>query len=206
MEVTKMIKRREVLKSSLLGCGAAVAGGAIGSMFSRTVFADDATAAGPIVKTSAGKVRGAFANGVYSFKGVPYGASTAGPMRFLPPVRPKPWTGVRDALEIGPPAPQDRAVPSAPDVGSYLPSDLAGPGTMGEDCLVLNVWTPSLRGPSKRPVMVWLHGGGYTVGSSGVPLFDGTHLAAKHDVVIVGINHRLNVFGYLYLGKLGGAK
>jgi para-nitrobenzyl esterase len=75
---------------------------------------------------------------------------------------------------------------------------------MGEDCLVLNLWTPSLHRPNKRPVMVWLHGGGYTLGSSGIPLYDGTNLAARHDVVVVGVNHRLNVFGYLYLGRMGG--
>jgi len=127
-------------------------------------------------------------------------------MRYMPPVAPKPWTGVRDALEIGPPAPQDTAgANSASEIRKAM-GDLIGPGTMSEDCLVLNVWTPSLARASKRPVMVWLHGGGYTTGSAGVPLYDGTNLAGKHDVVMVGINHRLNVFGYLYLAELGGEK
>jgi para-nitrobenzyl esterase len=110
---------------------------------------------------------------------------------------------VRDALEIGPPAPQDSYI--SENVLKFI-GEAMGPGTMGEDCLVLNLWTPSLLGPSKRPVMVWLHGGGYTTGSAGVQRYDGTNLAAKHDVVVVGINHRLNVFGYLYLGKMGGEK
>jgi para-nitrobenzyl esterase len=77
---------------------------------------------------------------------------------------------------------------------------------MGEDCLVLNVWTPNQRPADKRPVMFWLHGGGYTTGSDGRSWFDGSNLARKHDVVVVGINHRLNIFGYLYLAQLGGAK
>jgi para-nitrobenzyl esterase len=81
--------------------------------------------------------------------------------------------------------------------------DLIGPGSMSEDCLVLNLWSPSLHG-SNRPVMVWLHGGAYSIGSSGAPMYDGANLAAKHNVVVVGVNHRLNVFGFLYLGKIEG--
>ena len=136
-------------------------------------------------------------------KGVHYGASTEGPMRFMPPSPPRPWTGVRDALTIGPPAPQDSYI--SENVLKFI-GEAMGPGTMGEDCLVLNIWTPSLGGSSKRPVMVWLHGGGYTTGSAGVQRYDGANLAAKHDVVVVGINHRLNVFGYLYLARMGGEK
>jgi para-nitrobenzyl esterase len=77
---------------------------------------------------------------------------------------------------------------------------------MSEDCLVLNVWTPTLRPGGKRPVMLWLHGGSFTVGSDGVPMLDGSNLSAKHDVVVVGVNHRLNAFGHLYLGKKGGER
>jgi para-nitrobenzyl esterase len=200
-----MMDRRELLKSSLLGCGVAVASGALGSPFSRAVLADD-TAPAPIVKTSLGSLRGAFGNGVYSFKGIHYGASTEGAMRFLPPSTPKPWTGVRDALEIGPPAPQPMEWPSVfAELHQFL-GDMVGPGQMGEDCLVLNLWTPSLHRPNKRPVMVWLHGGGYTLGSSGIPLYDGTNLAARHDVIVVSLNHRLNFTGHLYLGGIGGEK
>jgi para-nitrobenzyl esterase len=201
-----MMDRRELLKSSLLGCGAAVASSALGSRFSRAVLADDTAPTRPIVKTSLGWLRGALANGVYSFKGIHYGASTEGRMRFLPPSTPKPWTGVRDALEIGPPAPQLTEWPSRSAELQQLLGDMVGPGQMGEDCLVLNLWTPSLHNPYKRPVMVWLHGGGYVIGSGGIPLYDGTNLAAKHDVVVVGLNHRLNFFGHLYTGAIGGQK
>ena len=200
-----MMDRRELLKSSFLSFGGAVASGTLGSWFPRTVLVSARPSTEPVVQTSLGKLRGAFANGVYSFKGIHYGASTEGSMRFLPPSAPKPWTGVRDALEIGPPAPQDREL-SMIVKGRELFGDFVGPGQMGEDCLVLNVWTPSLREPDKKPVMVWLHGGGYAFGSSGIPLYDGSNLAAKHDVVVVGVNHRLNIFGYLYLGRIGGEK
>jgi para-nitrobenzyl esterase len=195
-----MIRRRELLKISLLGGGAAFTGA-----LSRFPLAAAAGApASPVVDTKLGKLRGASANGVHSFKGVHYGASTEGSMRFLPPAPPKPWTGVLDALQIGSPSPQDTlGSNSTSDIRKAM-GDLIGPGTMSEDCLVLNVWTPSLRGGSNKPVMVWLHGGGYTSGSAGVPVYDGTNLAAKHDVVMVGVNHRLNVFGYLYLGGIGG--
>jgi len=194
--------RRELLKSSLLGCGIAAANNAMGPWLRDSVLTGEMPPTDPIVETSLGKLRGAFANGVYSFKGIHYGASTEGPMRFLPPSSPKPWIGVRDALAIGSPAPQ--VIPSSNSL-EFL-GDITGPGRMGEDCLVLNVWTPTLRGQSKRPVMVWLHGGWCAIGSSGISLYDGTNLAAKHDVVVVGVNHRLNAFGYLYLGQIGGEK
>jgi para-nitrobenzyl esterase len=200
-----MIRRRELLKSSLLGCSAALAGGAFGSLLSRVARAADVSA-GPVVETKYGKLRGVSGDGVCSFKGVHYGASTDDSMRFLPPAVPVSWTGVRDAINFGPPSPQATgALSNGSDIRKAM-GDLIGPGTMGEDCLVLNVWTPSLSHGGKRPVMVWLHGGGYTSGSDGSPVYDGTNLARKHDVVCVGINHRLNVFGYLYLGGIGGEK
>lgn len=194
-----MIRRRDFVKSSLAGAAA------FASPLARGLFAADG-GSGPVVETQFGKVSGVSADGAHIFKGIHYGASTAGSMRFMPPVPPKPWSGVYDALQYGPLAPQNlSSATGGSDVRKAM-GDIFGPGEISEDCLVLNVWSGSLRASSKRPVMVWLHGGGYTGGSDGAPTYDGTNLARKRDVVVVGINHRLNVFGYLYLGGIGGEK
>jgi para-nitrobenzyl esterase len=163
----------------------------------RSATTGDAT--GATVNTTYGKLRGGMQGKVHSFKGIPYGASTAG-ARFLPPAKPLPWTGVRDALELGPASPQ---VPSMliPEAMAQQPKN---DGNGSEDCLHLNLWTPSTSG--KRPVMVWLHGGGYSAGSSNWNMYNGGNLAAKQDVVVVTITHRLNVFGYLYLADFGNEK
>jgi para-nitrobenzyl esterase len=150
---------------------------------------------GVIVETSAGKVRGVAVEDVRIFKGIPYGGTTAGKNRFMPPTKPTPWTGTRDALAYGPTAPQSlRNGPPRPG----LPPE-------GEDCLVLNVFTPGVGDNRKRPVMVWLHGGGFSTGSGSSPLYDGSSLAHTYDVVLVSVNHRLNVFGFTYLGAAAGS-
>ena len=155
---------------------------------------------GATVATSAGKIRGLLLdNKVHAFKGVPYGESTAGARRFLPPVKVQPWTGVRDAFALGHRSP----LVDSTLVPEWTPLNIREP--MGEDCLNLNVWTPAIGG-GKRPVMVWLHGGGYATGSPGMIPYDGANLAAKHDVVLVSITHRLNAFGFLYLAEIGGEK
>ena len=150
--------------------------------------------------TSAGTVRGTLDEGINVFKGIPYGDTTAGNNRFLPSKPPAPWKGTRDALAYGPTAPQ---TVGAADVRgraarARLPEE-------GEDCLVLNVFTPALSGGRNRPVMVWLHGGGFSSGSGSTPILDGTSLARSGDVVVVTINHRLNVFGFTYLGEAAGS-
>ena len=185
-----------------IGLGTSAAAGAVlGEKFAFGL-AGDATKATPgaTVATAYGKVRGLDLNNVQSFRGIPYGASTAGAARFMPPSKPQPWTKVRDAFELGPRAPQDPAglIPEVAAVDRTEP--------MGEDCLVLNVWTPNPGDGQKRPVMVWLHGGGFSTGSAGFTIYDGTNLSRKHDVVVVGVNHRLNVFGFLYLAEIGGEK
>ena len=146
------------------------------------------TSPGAIIETTAGRVRGATRAGIHIFKGVRYGASTAGRNRFMPPVAPAPWSGVRDALEYGASAPQSRAHPAK-----------------SEDCLFLNVWTPGLGDGGRRPVMVCLHGGGFSAGSGSSRTYDGVNMCTAGDVVLVTINHRLNIFGSAYLAQLGGS-
>lgn len=151
----------------------------------------------PVAKTKYGKVRGYIDNNINVFKGIPYGDNTA-KRRFQPPVPPIPWSGIKDATEFGPIAPQKPIGKS-----NFYPMPKKGT-KMSEDCLHLNVWTPGLRDGKKRPVMVWFHGGGYNSWSCNIDLYDGVNLCRKGDVVLVTVNHRLNGFGFLYLGELGG--
>ncbi len=131
------------------------------------------------------------ANGVTAFKGMRYGASSAGALRFMPPAPPPKWAGVVEAFAYGDQSPQAR--------GSLEHASTA----MTDDCLRINVWTPGLDN-GRRPVLLWLHGGGFEAGSGSSPLYDGTRMARRGDVVVATINHRLNVFGHCYLGGLLG--
>ena len=156
-----------------------------------------------IVHTTNGPVRGYREDGLNVFKAVRYAAPPLGALRFQPPRKPAPWTEVADTVSLGAPAIQVGVDPG--DVtGGRSGGDPPAPGQPGtdEDCLYINVWTQGLTG--KRPVMVWLHGGGFANGSGGAAMYDGGNLARRGDVVTVTVNHRLNVFGYLHLGELGG--
>ncbi len=154
---------------------------------------------GGIAETATGKVQGFIDRDIQVFKGIPYGADTA-PRRFKAPRPPETWKGVRFALEFGPRAPQPRPPARVSAAGSV--ADPGGP--VSEDCLYLNVWTPALRDGKKRPVMVYIHGGGYVAHTANFDIYDGVNLCRRGDVVVVTLNHRLNVFGYLYLADLGG--
>jgi para-nitrobenzyl esterase len=150
-----------------------------------------------VVDTAGGKVRGVVNNGVHTYRGIPYGASTTGANRFMPPRKAEPWTGVRDAFQNGQSSPQVAPPPGAIGAG------LRGYAAQGEDCLVLNVFSTGVNDNRKRPVMMWIHGGGYTYGSGGSLGYDGANLSRAGDVVVVCINHRLAVNGHLYLGAAG---
>ncbi|MGA7711979.1 MAG: carboxylesterase/lipase family protein [Rhizomicrobium sp.] len=169
--------RRDVV----LGSVAAAAATAFPSGFA---IAKNAT---PTARTTAGHVRGAFSSGIATFKGIRYGADTVH-RRFMPPQKPKPWAGVKDALAYGPSCPQSR-----------------GEAITSEDCLFLNIWTPALRDGGKRAVMVYIHGGAYSGGSGSANIYDGVNLCKRGNVVVVTLNHRLNAFGYLYLAGRGDA-
>ena len=150
-----------------------------------------------IAKTTSGPIRGVAFDRINAFYGIPYGATTAGDARFLAPRKPQPWTSVRDCVEYGPRSPQG---PSGL-ISEVAAVDRREPA--GEDCLRLNVWTAAL-GNGRRPVMVWLHGGGYSQASGSFIIYNGANLARRRDVVVVTLNHRLNLFGYLYLGEIAG--
>jgi para-nitrobenzyl esterase len=145
------------------------------------------------VKTASGRIRGGHSRGALAFKGIPYAGSVTGKNRFKAAPKVKPWTGVLDATRLAAPSLQTPKT----TYGEHEPA-------YDEQCLFLNVWTPAVKDGGKRPVMVYCHGGAFETGSGGQDIQDGAHLAAAYDVVVVAMNHRLGLLGFLYLGELGG--
>ena len=152
------------------------------------------TGTGPLVQVSAGLLRGLEVGGVRVFRAVPYARAPVGPLRFRPPVECEPWDGVRDATTFGAIAPQFPTPLETLQGRMDLPQS--------EDCLTLNIWAPPGTQAAARPVMVWIHGGAYVNGTGASDWFDGTSFAANHGIVLVTINYRLNVFGYLHLAGI----
>lgn len=158
-----------------------------------------------IAETVYGKVQGFLLRGIYQFRGIPYGADTGGENRFMPPQKPEKWKGIKPAVWWGNTAPQIMDNRYANVWASY--ADHWNYDNVSEDCLKLNVWTPAIADGKKRPVMFWLHGGGYTNGN-GIEQdgYNGENLARKGDVVFVSINHRLGPIGFSDLSGVGGEK
>jgi len=158
-----------------------------------------------VAETASGKVRGYQLRGVYYFLGVPYGADTSGANRFMPPQKPKPWTDVYPALWWGNTAPQNMENRYANKYYSFR--DHWNYDDVSEDCLRINVFTPALKDGKPRPVMMWLHGGGYANGN-GIEHdgYNGENLARFGDVVFCSINHRLGPLGYCNLAGVGGGR
>jgi para-nitrobenzyl esterase len=145
----------------------------------------------PVVKTESGRIQGRNHEGVFIFKSIPYAAAPVGERRFAAPAKPVPWDSIRDATQSGPTAPFN--LPKEADIDS---KPALGDGWVkGDDYLITNVWTPTLEG-KRLPVMVYIHGGAFVVGTSDVPLFDGAAFAKK-GVVLVSLNYRLGIEGFL---------
>ena len=177
----------------LAACGQPARRGA-----SQCLSALETSSTSSVVTTQSGPVAGYIDDGVYIYKGIPYGKAD----RFMPPVDPDPWKEVRPSRAFGPVSPHGERMGWRDDNQAFTMH--WDDGFPGEDCLRVNVWTSSIKAGSKLPVMVWLHGGGFSEGSSQELIcYDGTNLARDHGVVVVSLNHRLNALGYLDLSAYG---
>lgn len=214
------LSARKLSRRAIMQSAAALAGGTAASVLAPASMAAAKPSAMPgatvsasakqnIVETDSGKVFGFVRNGIVTFKGMPYGASTQGKNRFMVPAKPTPWTGVRSALHWGPVSPQNYTSTLDGRRGGWQHDDESfmfewEDGQPSEDCLRINVWTPSINDNKKRPVLMWIHGGGYTSGSDNeLRMYDGESLSRRGDVVMVSVNHRLGVLGFLDLSDYG---
>ncbi len=182
----------------LMSTGCGQDGGSPVSPENAASTAPVSAAPAPEVETRYGAVRGSARDDVLVFKGIRYGADTA-TTRFAAPASPEPWQETREATAYGASCPQTPTGNPGGLFSSWRPEPTP---PYSEDCLFLNVWTPGLD-ETARPVMVWFHGGGFTSGNGSSRAYEGTRLARRGDVVVVTVNHRLNVFGYLALGHYG---
>src|SRR5580658_3491356 len=209
-QTMKAVDRRSILRTS----GIAAAACALPKRFWAFGDAPSAASAAPVAKTQYGTISGTVEDGINCFRSIPYGGDTA-PVRFQAPFAPTPWSGVKvcDAFITRVPqlmAQRSMQAPlAAPSLGSAGSATEGAPpriapesGVQSEDCLHLNVFTPALRDHRKRPVLVYFHGGAYNNGSVNSMLYDGKRLCHRGDVVVVTVNHRLNAFGFLYLGGI----
>src|SRR5580693_5250232 len=200
-----LTRREALLLSATAGLGAVLSKSAFGSDSVKTGVhqapGNVSTPQTAVAKTQNGRVRGFADGGVLTFKGVPYGATTAGENRWLPAQPPAPWTDEYPALAYGANCPQTLHPWTAVEQTFLFDWD---DGWQSEDMLKLNIWTPSLTG--KRPVMFYIHGGGFTFGSSyELPSHEGAQMARHHDVVQISVNHRLNILGFLDVSEIGGS-
>ena len=192
---TKRIVAALAALACLHACGHLTKEGQTAAENTSEVVADSTTI---VAKVKQGAIAGYQTMGVNVFKGVPYAKAE----RFMPPTAPDSWTGVRSCRAYGPTCPQAVRTGWQSDEAAFAFN--WDDGHAGEDCLRLNIWTRGLADNKKRAVMVWLHGGGFAAGSGQeLPAYDGTNLARKGDVVVVTVNHRLNVLGFLDLSAFG---
>jgi para-nitrobenzyl esterase len=201
-----VLNRREALLLSA-SAGLAMAAGepALASESAKTAVRQEpgscSTPSSAVARTQYGKVRGFIEGGVFTFKGIPYGQTTAGANRWLPAKPPAPWTDEYPALVYGANCPQNLHTWTSPEQTFLFDWN---DGWQSEDMLKLNIWTPSLTG--RRPVMLYMHGGGFSFGSSyELPSHDGAQMARHHDVVQVSVNHRLNILGFFDVSEIGGS-
>ena len=202
---TRLTRREALLLSATAGVGLAAGKSAAASDSIKTAAHQGpgnlSTPRSAITKTQYGKVRGYLDGGVFTFKGVPYGQTAGGENRWLPAKPPKPWTDEFPALVYGANCPQNLHTWTGSEQTFIQDWD---DGWISEDMLKLNIWTPSLSG--KRPVMFYMHGGGFSFGSSyELPSHEGAQMARNHDVVQVSVNHRLNILGFFDASEIGGS-